>query len=88
MLPNSALQDQRIILPQALFIATGPEFLQGVVVAPFHNIELYNLMCHLAGVEPAPNNGTLGSLYHTLAQPPAYPELPEVRGLDFFFQMD
>ncbi|XP_050729429.1 venom phosphodiesterase-like [Eriocheir sinensis] len=61
----------------ALFIATGPEFLQSTVVAPFHNIELYNLMCHLTGVEPAPNNGTLGSLYHILAQPPAYPELPE-----------
>lgn len=64
---------------QALFIASGPEFLHNIQPEPFHNIELYNLMCHLTGVEPSPNNGTLGSLYHILAQPPEYPKLPKVR---------
>lgn len=64
---------------QALFIASGPEFLHNIQPEPFHNIELYNLMCHLTGVEPSPNNGTMGSLYHILAQPPEYPKLPKVR---------
>ena len=63
---------------QALFIASGPDFQHNMQAEPFHNIELYNLMCHLTGVEPYPNNGTLGSLYHILAQPPQYPQLPVV----------
>ncbi|XP_063883864.1 venom phosphodiesterase-like [Scylla paramamosain] len=61
----------------ALFIALGPDFLHNMEIEPFHNIELYNLMCHLTGVNPSPNNGTLGSLYHILAHPPEYPQLPE-----------
>lgn len=72
------------VIPQALFIARGPAFLQSTVVSPFHNIELYNLMCHIGGVEPSANNGTLGSLYHILAEPPLYPELPGVRSNIFF----
>ena len=32
-------------LIQALFMAYGPAFKQNMVVEPFQNIELYNLMC-------------------------------------------
>ena len=42
----------------ALFIAQGPSFKKGVEVRPFHNIELYNLMCAMVGINPGPNNGT------------------------------
>lgn len=59
---------------QAIFVAQGPSFLRdGSTVAPFHNIDLYNLMCLLAGVDPAPNNGTWGALHHLLTtQPPQW----------------
>lgn len=60
---------------QAVFVAQGPSFRRdGAVVAPFHNIELYNLMCLMTGVDPTPNNGTWGALHHLLmTQPPAQP---------------
>lgn len=61
----------------ALFIGHGPAFKKGVEIEPFQNIELYNLMCHLTGVTPAPNNGTEGSLYHALVSPPDTPSLPQ-----------
>nr|XP_045626408.1 venom phosphodiesterase-like [Procambarus clarkii] len=60
----------------ALFIASGPDFKTQMEAEPFQNIELYNLMCYLTGVEPSANNGTLGSLYHILANPPPAPQLP------------
>ncbi|XP_068241514.1 ectonucleotide pyrophosphatase/phosphodiesterase family member 3-like [Palaemon carinicauda] len=61
----------------ALFLASGPAFKHGLVMEPFQNIEIYNLMCLLAGVEPAPNNGTEGLLYYILKDPPADPVLPD-----------
>ncbi len=42
----------------ALFIAAGPDFLNGVVVPPFQNIHVYDLLAHLLGVTPAPNDGS------------------------------
>ncbi|XP_063883687.1 venom phosphodiesterase-like isoform X2 [Scylla paramamosain] len=61
---------------EALFIATGPDFKKGVLLEPFQNIEIYNLMCYLTEVEPAPNNGTEGALYAALLDPPELPEVP------------
>ena len=56
---------------EAIFVAQGPSFLRdGSTVDSFYNIELYNLMCFLTGVIPAPNNGTWGSLHHLLAKQP------------------
>ncbi len=43
---------------QAVFLAQGPSFKKNVLVPPFYNIELYNLMCAMIDVTPAPNNGT------------------------------
>ncbi|KAK8720023.1 hypothetical protein OTU49_013618, partial [Cherax quadricarinatus] len=57
-----------------LFVGYGADLQQGLQVEPFQNIELYNLMCILASVTPAPNNGSWGSLHHLLADPPAPPE--------------
>ncbi|KAM9779172.1 ectonucleotide pyrophosphatase/phosphodiesterase family member 1 isoform X1 [Syngnathus typhle] len=61
---------------QAIFIGHGPGFQNGTVVAPFENIELYNLMCDLLGIPPAPNNGTHGSLNHLLWDPVHFPVHP------------
>ncbi|KAF2355195.1 Type I phosphodiesterase/nucleotide pyrophosphatase/phosphate transferase [Trinorchestia longiramus] len=53
----------------ALFVARGPGFKSGVVTRPFQNFQLYNMMCHLTGVPPEPNNGTMGALNDILNDP-------------------
>nr|KAG5708925.1 hypothetical protein BaRGS_009334 [Batillaria attramentaria] len=50
------------------FIATGPAFKKGVRdAAPFRMVDIYPMMCHILGLEPAPNNGTLENVRHILA---------------------
>lgn len=51
---------------RAIFIARGPHFKRGVVVPPIENIHLYELMCHLLGLRPAPNDGRLAAVAHLL----------------------
>ena len=46
----------------ALFIAAGPAFRQGRVVAPFGNTHVYQLLCAVLGLPPAPNDGSLDSV--------------------------
>ena len=47
---------------QALFIARGPDFAEGREISSFQNIHLYELMNHLLGTKPAPNDGSLDSV--------------------------
>uniref|UniRef100_A0AAQ5WYY8 Extracellular Endonuclease subunit A domain-containing protein n=1 Tax=Amphiprion ocellaris TaxID=80972 RepID=A0AAQ5WYY8_AMPOC len=61
---------------QAIFIGFGPGFKENTVVPPFENIEIYNLMCDLLDIRPAPNNGTHGSLNHLLKTPIHMPVNP------------
>uniref|UniRef100_A0A672HFH4 Ectonucleotide pyrophosphatase/phosphodiesterase 1 n=1 Tax=Salarias fasciatus TaxID=181472 RepID=A0A672HFH4_SALFA len=61
---------------QAIFIGYGPAFKVKTVVPPFENIELYNVMCDLLGIRPAPNNGSHGSLNHLLKRPAHQPVHP------------
>lgn len=49
-----------------LFIAHGPAFREGVVVGPFQNVHLYNLMASLLGLTPTPNDGDLTVVGHVL----------------------
>ncbi|KAL4236876.1 ectonucleotide pyrophosphatase phosphodiesterase [Mactra antiquata] len=58
---------------QALFLAHGPDIAQNFESEPFENIELYNFMSDLLHIQPAPNNGTVGTLYHLLRNPPTSP---------------
>jgi predicted AlkP superfamily pyrophosphatase or phosphodiesterase len=51
---------------QAIFLARGPAFRKGVVVAPFQNIHLYALLAHLLGVKPVPNDGSPDSVRSVL----------------------
>ncbi|XP_068087676.1 ectonucleotide pyrophosphatase/phosphodiesterase family member 1 [Hyperolius riggenbachi] len=64
---------------QGLFIGYGPKFKFNTEVQPFENIEIYNLLCDLLGIEPAANNGSHGSLNHLLKQPIYEPTLPKER---------
>ncbi|KAI2651747.1 Ectonucleotide pyrophosphatase/phosphodiesterase family member 1 [Labeo rohita] len=63
----------------AIFIGHGPGILSKTTVVPFENIEVYNLLCDLLGIPPAPNNGTHGSLNHLLKNPPHQPVFPAER---------
>ncbi|CAI5770115.1 pyrophosphatase phosphodiesterase family member 1 [Podarcis lilfordi] len=66
---------------QALFIGFGPGFKIQNEVDPFENIEIYNLMCDLLGLTPAPNNGTHGSLNHLLKKASYMPRHPKEESL-------
>ena len=41
----------------ALFVAQGPAFRRGAVLEAFDNIHVYNLLCAVLGLNPAPNDG-------------------------------
>ncbi|XP_059364917.1 ectonucleotide pyrophosphatase/phosphodiesterase family member 2-like [Carassius carassius] len=62
---------------QTIFLGFGPSFNFKTEVPVFENIELYNVMCDLLGLTPAPNNGTHGSLNSVLRSPPYTPTRPE-----------
>lgn len=49
--------DARLKSMQGLFIAAGPRLQRGIVVPPFENIHLYDLMCAILGIAPAANDG-------------------------------
>jgi predicted AlkP superfamily pyrophosphatase or phosphodiesterase len=42
---------------RGLFVAAGPPLRRGVVVAPFENVHIYNLLCAILKLTPAPNDG-------------------------------
>ena len=42
-----------------MFIACGPAFRRGLVVEPFLNLHVYELVTKILGITPAPNDGDL-----------------------------
>lgn len=54
--------DNQLVSMGALFLGAGPSFRRGVVVPPFENVHVYELMCHLLGIEPADNDGDLAAI--------------------------
>ncbi|MFQ6674019.1 MAG: ectonucleotide pyrophosphatase/phosphodiesterase, partial [Fidelibacterota bacterium] len=46
----------------ALFIASGPALKDGLVVRPFQNIHLYELICHILSLQSLENDGSLDSV--------------------------
>uniref|UniRef100_A0A286XRP7 Ectonucleotide pyrophosphatase/phosphodiesterase 2 n=1 Tax=Cavia porcellus TaxID=10141 RepID=A0A286XRP7_CAVPO len=69
--------DNKVSSMQTVFVGYGPSFKYKTKVPPFENIELYNVMCDLLGLKPAPNNGTHGSLNHLLRSSTFRPVMPE-----------
>jgi predicted AlkP superfamily pyrophosphatase or phosphodiesterase len=49
--------DNQLASMGATFIAVGPAFRRGAVIPPFENIHVYNLLCAVLGLQPAPNDG-------------------------------
>jgi predicted AlkP superfamily pyrophosphatase or phosphodiesterase len=54
--------DNQLVTMRAIFIAHGPAFKSGLVVEPFQNIHIYNLICAILGLRPAPNDGRIDSV--------------------------
>ncbi len=54
--------DPEVPSMHALFVARGPAFRRGATVPPFTNVHLYQLMTHILGLRPAPNDGSLDSV--------------------------
>jgi predicted AlkP superfamily pyrophosphatase or phosphodiesterase len=54
---------------RAFFLAYGPSFKKGERISSFQNIHVYELMCRLLNLEPAPNDGHPDSLKHLLSEP-------------------
>ncbi|KAM4689731.1 autotaxin isoform 2-T2 [Discoglossus pictus] len=69
--------DNKFTSMQTVFVGFGPTFKYKTKVPPFENIELYNVMCDLLGLKPAPNNGSHGSLNHLLKTVTYKPTFPE-----------
>lgn len=42
---------------RGLFVAAGPRFREGLTIPPVENLHVYELMCTLLGLTPAPNDG-------------------------------
>jgi predicted AlkP superfamily pyrophosphatase or phosphodiesterase len=40
-----------------LFVAAGPQFKSGLIVATFENVHVYELLCRVLGLRPASNDG-------------------------------
>lgn len=55
---------------RATFIAHGPAFKAKLRVAPFQNIHVYNLVCEILRLRPAPNDGSLDSVRTMLKEQP------------------
>lgn len=49
--------DNELESMRALFIGHGSAFKKGFLAEPFQNIHVYNLMCRILNLKPAPNDG-------------------------------
>lgn len=49
-------------LMRATFIALGPKFKRGFVAEPFENVDVYDLMCKILKIKPAPNDGVFSRI--------------------------
>ncbi len=49
--------DNRYQSMMATFIARGRAFRKHKIIEPFENVDVYNIMCRILGLKPAPNDG-------------------------------
>ncbi|XP_064644766.1 glycerophosphocholine cholinephosphodiesterase ENPP6-like isoform X2 [Lineus longissimus] len=50
--------DNREIDMRGIFYATGPDFKGNYTAKPFANVNIYQIMCQILGIDPSPHNGT------------------------------
>jgi predicted AlkP superfamily pyrophosphatase or phosphodiesterase len=66
--PGAHGYDNQALAMGATFIAAGPAFRSGYVSPPFQNIQVYDLLCRILGLKPAPNDGSPDSTRMLLKQ--------------------
>ncbi|MBP6003300.1 MAG: alkaline phosphatase family protein [Pyrinomonadaceae bacterium] len=49
--------DNELESMRAMFVGHGKAFKKGKIADPFPNVDVYNLMCKILGLTPAPNDG-------------------------------
>ena len=64
--------DNELPSMRAIFIAHGPAFKKGVVIEPFENVQVYNVMTRILGLRPAPNDGNDAVAIAALVNEPAH----------------
>ncbi|EDL35586.1 ectonucleotide pyrophosphatase/phosphodiesterase 6, isoform CRA_a [Mus musculus] len=50
--------DNELMDMRGIFLAIGPDFKSNFRAAPIRSVDVYNIMCHVAGITPLPNNGS------------------------------
>ncbi|XP_059386255.1 ectonucleotide pyrophosphatase/phosphodiesterase family member 7-like [Carassius carassius] len=58
--------DNEVMDMKPFFRAVGPDFHRNLLVGPFETVSVYPLMCHLLGIKPEINDGSLGDTQHML----------------------
>ena len=58
--------DNELTSMGALFVAHGPAFKKGYTSEPFQNIHVYEIMAHILGLKPSPNDGSLETVKNML----------------------
>jgi predicted AlkP superfamily pyrophosphatase or phosphodiesterase len=61
--------DNALASMRGILIAAGPAFKRGATVPPVENVHLYEMMCRILGLKPAPNDGSPGALRAMLSAP-------------------
>lgn len=51
---------------RTIFLARGPDFHEGKRVGPFQLVHLYEMICYLLDLDPAPNDGSLNEVRHMI----------------------
>uniref|UniRef100_A0A6J0UE90 glycerophosphocholine cholinephosphodiesterase n=1 Tax=Pogona vitticeps TaxID=103695 RepID=A0A6J0UE90_9SAUR len=50
--------DNELMDMRGFFLAFGPDFKSNFRAAPIRSVDVYNIMCNVAGIQPLPNNGS------------------------------
>uniref|UniRef100_A0A8C8XHB8 glycerophosphocholine cholinephosphodiesterase n=1 Tax=Panthera leo TaxID=9689 RepID=A0A8C8XHB8_PANLE len=50
--------DNELMDMRGIFLAFGPDFKSNFRAAPIRSVDVYNIMCNVAGIAPLPNNGS------------------------------
>ncbi|XP_053258503.1 glycerophosphocholine cholinephosphodiesterase ENPP6 [Podarcis raffonei] len=50
--------DNELVDMRGFFLAYGPDFKSNFRAAPIRSVDVYNVMCKVAGIQPLPNNGS------------------------------
>ncbi|XP_070264253.1 glycerophosphocholine cholinephosphodiesterase ENPP6 isoform X2 [Myotis yumanensis] len=61
--------DNELMDMRGIFLAFGPDFKSNFRAAPIRSVDVYNVMCHAAGIAPLPNNGSWSRVMCMLKSP-------------------